>query len=294
MSADLDTFKTFMDIPETDDSQNEILNLYLNAVYALFNSLSGVEFGDTASTYTHEAHSGKGEPLLWLKHKPVVTITEISSERIPAIKIRNTSSDAARATIDVDVSAHYLYYTIIGGTNATARTGIDLTAAATDTMAELIAVINALDNGWDAVIYDTALNSIPSTELVEVKGLNCGVPRGGGDATYKELDIPGTPLDGYRIEIESQSQIYLPGGWPKGVNNIFVSYTAGYTTGSSGTLPDDLSLGILIGAQALYVRGEEQGFGASSFSSGSLRVNYGKWLPDYSLEMLSRYSGGII
>lgn len=289
MIADLDTFKTFMDIPETDDSNNELLNLYLNAVDALFNNLCDVEFDST--TYTHEMHNGEGEPRLWLDHKPVTAITQISAERIPAIKIRNTSSDAQRATIDVDVSAQELSYTIIGGTNATAKTAIDLTAAATDTLSELVTAINALGKGWDAAIYDTDLNSILSTELLEVMGLNCGVPRRGGNATYKELDVPGTPLGEYRIEIESQGQIYRSGGWPKGVNNIIVSYTAGYTTGSSGTIPDDLVLAVLIAAQALYVRGSEEGFGASSFSNGSLRVNYGDWLPDYSLKMLSHYGG---
>jgi hypothetical protein len=285
MIADLDTFKTSLDIPETDDSQNEILNIYLNAVDGLFNKLCDREFDST--TYTHEEHNGDGGKRLWLKHIPVTQILQISTERIPAIKIKNTTSDAARATIDVDVSAELLYYTIIGGTSATARTSIDLTDAGSDTLAELVSTIDALGSGWDAEMYDTDLNSIPSTELLEVMGLNCGVPRRGGAAVFRELDIPGDPLaDGFRIDNAEMGTIYSTRGFWNGINNIIVSYVAGYT---AATMPSDLKLGVLAGAAALYARGEEDGFGAEDFNQGTLEVNYADWLPDYTLNMIQSY-----
>ena len=284
MIVDLDTLKTFMGIPETDDSENELLNIYLQGVDSLFNDLCDYEFDST--TYTHELHNGGGQRL-WLKHIPVTAITQLSTERIPAIKIKNTSSDAARCTIDVDVSASYLYYAIVGGTNATARTGIDLAAAATDTLAELVTAIDALGKGWDAEIYDTDLNSIPSSELLEVMGLNCGVPRGGGAATWKYLDIPGTPLGGeFRLESEEEGMIYCPSGFPSGINNVIVTYTAGY---SSTTMPRSLKLAVCAGAQALYNKGEEDGFGVQGFTIGALRLSYADWLPDITLQAMSRY-----
>jgi len=284
MIADLDTFKTFMDIAETDDSQNELLNLFLNAVDGLFNELCDREFDSTS--YTHEMHNGKGGPRLWLKHIPVTAIAEISASRIPALKIKNTISDAARCTIDMDVSAETLSWAIVGGASA-ASDDFDLTAAAYDTLAELVTGINALGSGWSAEVYDTDLNSIPSTELLEVMGLNCGVPRGGGDATFKELDIPGTPLDGsFRIEDAEMGMIFYAPGFTKGIQNVMASYTAGY---SATTMPSDLKMGVLAGSQALYLRNAEDGFGASSFSGGGLNMRYGEWLPDISLKMIAKY-----
>jgi hypothetical protein len=284
MIVDLDTFKTFMDIAETDDSQNELLNIYLNAVDALFNELCDREFDSTS--YTHEEHNGDGGKRLWLKNIPITAITQISSERIPAIKVKNTTSDAARCTIDVDVSAQTLSHAIAGGSSA-ATGSFDLTNASYDTLAELVTGINAIGSGWTAEIWDTDLNSIPSTELLEVMGLNCGVPRGGGDAVFSELDIPGTPLgDEYRIENGNMGQIYFPNGWPRGVNNVWVSYTAGY---SATTMPHPLKMGVLAGCSALYQRGEEDGFGVSGFSEGALRVKYGEWLPDITLQMIDKY-----
>lgn len=288
MIATLAEFKIVLGMAETDDSQDKLLNLYLNAVDTLFDTLCDCEFSSTA--YTHELINGDGGKRIWLKHKPVTAITQISAERIAGIRIKNTTSGASRATIDVDVSEETLTHTLVVGVTTTTA-AIDLTAAATDTLSELITAINALGNGWSAEIDDTDLNGLPSTELLEVQGLNCAAPRRGGDATFKDLDVPGNPLDGeYRIDIASTGMIYKSGGWPRGINNVIASYTAGYTTGASGTVPADLKMAVLIGAQALYVRGEEDGFGASSFSQGELQVKYGDWLPDFTLEILNTYS----
>ena len=284
MIATLDEFKIFLDIPETDDSEEDILNQYLNAVDILFNELCDREFDET--TYTHEEHNGDGGKRLWLKHIPVTAIIQLSTERIPAIRIKNTTSGASRATIDVDVSAQTLTHTLVSGATTTTAS-IDLTAVATDTLSELITAINALGNGWSAEIDDTDLNGLPSTELLEVMGLNCGVPRRGGDATFKDLDIPGNPLDGeFRVDDANMGTIYNTRGFWSGVNNIIVSYTAGY---SATTMPSDLKLGVLAGAAALYARGDEDGFGAEDFNQGTLEVNYADWLPDYSLNMIASY-----
>jgi hypothetical protein len=272
MIATLAEFKIHMDIAETDDSQDVLLNQYLTAVDGLFNALADYEFDST--TYVNQEYNGTGGPRLWLKHIPVTAITQISTGRIPAIRIKNTSSDAQRATIDIDVSAELLYYAIIGGTNATVRTSIDLTDAGSDTLAELITTINALGKGWSAEIAETSLNSILSTELVEVMGLNCGVPRRGGSAQLQDLEIPDTPLGAeIRIEDPEMGTLNYPGGFPKGINNVIVSFTAGYT---SATMPNELKVAVMVGAQALYIRGEEDGFGVTNFSIGALMANSGR------------------
>lgn len=278
MIATLDDLKVLMGIPERDDSEDELLSLYLDPVDSLFNLLCDREFDSIR--YTHEEYYGIGGKRLWLRNIPVTSIVQLSTSRLPAIKIKNTSSDAASATVTVDVSAKTIALTVAGGANASTST-TDLTGAPNDTLSELVAVIDALGNGWDAEIYDTDLNSVPSIELLEVMALNCGVPRGGGAASWKELDIPGTPLGGeFRIENANMGTILFTAS----VDYAIVSYVAGYST-----MPNDLAMGVLAGAQALYMRGEEDGFGAKNFSDGTLRVSYGDWLPDISLKMIEKY-----
>ena len=284
MIATLPELKIAMDIPETDDSQDTLLNQYLTAVDGVFNDLADYEFDST--TYTNELYNGTGGQRLWLRNIPVTALIQISAERIPAIMIKNTTSGAARATIDIDVSAQTLTHTLVSGVTTTTA-AISLVDSASDTLSELVTTINALGNGWSAEIDDTDLNGLPSTELLEVMGLNCGVPRRGGDAEFKDLDIPGEPLgDEFRIEDPEMGTIFYWRGFHKGINNIIVTYTAGYTV---TTMPTALKQAVLQGAKALYDRGEEDGFGASNFSQGELMVKYAEWLPDYTLTILERY-----
>jgi len=283
MIATRDQFKILMDIAETDDSQNDLLDLYLNAVDALFNKLCGYEFDST--DYTNDEYNGDGGQYLWLRNIPVTAISQISTSRLAAIEVKNTTTDASSATINIDVSAQTLAHAIVGGASA-ASGSIDLTDSGSDTLAELVTTIDALGSGWDAQMLDTNLNSVPSTELLEVLGLNVGKPRSGGDASYKPLDIPGTPADDVKIDDATNGRLYRSSGFSSGINNITVSYTAGYT---SSTMPDDVTLAGLAGAQALYQRGEEDGFGANDFSDGSLSVKYGEWLPDLTLRTIAQH-----
>lgn len=68
--------------------------------------------------------------------------------QVPAISVyHDESASATAATVEVTDST--LELVITGGTNA-GTDSIDLTAAASDTMAELVSVINALAKGWVA------------------------------------------------------------------------------------------------------------------------------------------------
>ena len=146
--------------------------------------------------------------------------------------------------------------------------------------------INALGDGWTAEIYNTSLNSILSIELLEAMGVFVGVGRDGGSAEYRDFDIPDTPISDYRIISPNTGEVYSNSGFSGGINNVIASYTAGY---SSTTMPHDLKLGCLAAAQALYQRGFENGFGVNGFSEGTLRLTYGQWLPDISLQMVDKY-----
>ena len=160
MIATLDELKIFLDMAETDDSMNQTLNQYLNAVDTLFNERCDREFDSTP--YINQMYNGTGGKRLWLRHIPVTAIAQISDTRVPGIRIKNTTSGAARATIDISVSAQTLTHTLVSGSTTTTAP-IDLTDAASDILSELITVINALGNGWEAEIYDTDLNGLPST-----------------------------------------------------------------------------------------------------------------------------------
>ncbi len=67
-----------------------------------------------------------------------------------AFTIHNTAGDATSATVEIDTAADEIYLIVVGGASAS-NTTLDLTAAANDTITELVAVINALGFAWVAV-----------------------------------------------------------------------------------------------------------------------------------------------
>ena len=67
-----------------------------------------------------------------------------------AFTIYNSAADATSATVEIDTAADEMYLIVIGGADAS-NTTLDLTAAAHDTITELVAVINALGFSWVAV-----------------------------------------------------------------------------------------------------------------------------------------------
>jgi len=71
---------------------------------------------------------------------------------------------------------------------------------------------------------------------------------------------------------EGRGQIYLPGGFRRGNNNIFVTYTAGY---SSTTMPDDLKLAVKIFVKTLYSKWKDETWNLGGYKIGDITMYFG-------------------
>jgi hypothetical protein len=124
-------------------------------------------------------------------------------------------------------------------------------------MSTLAAAVDALGNGWNAEVIDSAnYGSWSSDELLIKWNSDCL------DETYAYLEIPATYLRGYEIDTDN-GYIHYPGGFAQGIRNIIVDYTAGYST-----IPDDLEEACLEIVNYLWKNYDEKRWGKISRSEG--------------------------
>jgi hypothetical protein len=278
MIVGLNTAKIMLDIPPTDSSRDDLLNVYVNGMDALFNLLCDREFDSGAVTY--ELHDG-GRSSIRVKNPPITVAPRVSVGRRSAIKIKNTSLDATAATASVDMANGKINLIVDGGAN---DDDSDVDFSTYTTLSAVVTQIVAVGKGWDAEIYDTDLNDIKSVALL--RGIvSCGSQRNQSSVSYEYLEIPADPVNIGRWN-PTTGQIYREGGFPSGIQNVAVSYTGGY---SSTTMPHDLKMAVLAGIKALYDKGEEGGFGLNGFSQDGLNIRYAEWLPEITLNALNDY-----
>lgn len=166
-----------------------------------------------SAEYTHERYDG-GEKKIFLKNWPVSEVTQISSGKINAIRIRYTSTTAYNAYVIVSTLGVTL---VVDGTASV----VDLTFATNTTLLAMATAINAVA-GWTATVAATTYNSYPSTQIFRKLNrfaLNQDI----------YLEIPDEPIDGYEVEYES-GILRLASGFIWGWRNIFVTYMGGYVT----------------------------------------------------------------
>lgn len=234
-------------------------------------------------SYVHQLYSGDGTRYLRLRNWPITVLSSIAFSKRPVIQIRNTSSDATRALVNVDVADQELRLSVIGGTNAGVSSAIDLTASGSDTIAELITTANALGKGWDAVIVNSVFEDMLSTELLEVKGLNVANIEDSGSPSYEDLFAPD-PLSQVDVN-EATGMAYMPGGWPVGNRNIMASYTGGFST-----IPGDLKGVVLRMVKMIFDKVQESGDGMKSINvSGGVSLAYLDELPKRMQDTLDKY-----
>ena len=175
---------------------------------------------------------------------------------------------------------------VSGGANASSN---ELALADYTTLSAMVTAINALGSGWTAVIYDSDLNSIASSQLCPCMAKYCGA-RANTTAGYEHLEIPAEPIHDFRFDTNS-GEIFYPSGFPNGYQNVYIGYTAGY---SAAAMPYDLEMAILIAVKSVYDRRNEETFNVSEFSLGHLRVKYADVLPPETIATLNRYKRMVV
>lgn len=201
------------------DAPDALVESLINAATDVIEQFCRRKF---AAREYREFQDGPGDAWLLLKQRPIVTVRRVITERIGAFWITYSLPNASQAEVNVseDGTTMTLRSVVLG---SVVTNTITLTAAASDTLAELAAVITALA-GWTAHVASDTYGGWRSSNLWPVAGLYCL-------GTQQMLEIAGAPETTFSIhwdagELRSRSK------WPSGHQNILVEYRAGYEAGN--------------------------------------------------------------
>jgi len=253
-----------------------------------------------ASGKHQQLYSGSGRDTLRLRNFPVTSVARVSVGRISAFSVSNSSSDAKEATVSNDLTN--LTFKVYGGTNDT-ESSPDTVTIGSNTVAQLVVLINALGNGWTATASGGS-DAWKGTELFKIESSGClriAVSLYAPVEAEEDIRLDGTAgllRRGFGTEpwFQRRRRTHLPahipyvaalGGdiWPEGQLNIFVDYTAGYST-----IPFDLEMLCNELAATIMRAGardsaltSETGAGYSYSASGAL------WMTDGFRERLNAH-----
>jgi hypothetical protein len=206
-----------------------------------------------STTYTLEKYNGTGTKYLALKNYPILEIHLLSIGIYDAIKIYNTNKNTYAS---VSITSTGVTLNRDGSTDST------ITFSSQATLSAMVIAINAVGNGWIAELCSSEYASYKSSFLIKKMGLSTI------DSDFVSLVIPSRSLDDFEV-YENRGIIYSPTGFPRGINNINVTYTAGYTSYS-----DDLTYAIKILTKQNYEKYNNQTYGLDSYRIGDVSYNF--------------------
>jgi hypothetical protein len=102
---------------------------------------------------------------LVVRNQPILYVEGIYLHTQPALRLVNAAANMVQALAWI-APDRKLYLKVVGGASSGTQT-IDLTASATDTLAELVTAVNALATGWTASLVSGKTGYEPCTDLVE-------------------------------------------------------------------------------------------------------------------------------
>lgn len=253
-------------------SDSTLLSDLKEAAEALVSRYCKRTFESTA--YTLEKYDGTGTQNLFLKNYPITALTRLVLGTTEAIKVHNTNT---HSEVSVSVSSTGITLSRDGSTDAT------LTFANYPTMATMAAAISAAGNGWSGEVISSLYNSFKSSYLLTRYGANAM------DSNRVYLYMPYEDAEDDFEVYEEQGRIFLPGGFPLGRNNVFVSYTAGY---DAATMPEDLKLAVKILTQSFYEKTKSDSWSLVKYQTGDIMEQFAATAKDMPAEVeliLSRY-----
>ena len=216
-----------------------------------------------------EYYDGEGGKYIILNNYPITALIRICIGRRYAIRIKNTSTYTSAT---VSITSTGLVFTKNDVSDST------ITFADNATMSEMVTAINALDGGWSAVLESSDYTNFKSSELVRMFGRNVIH----NNEIY--LEMPEEAIDDFEV-IPNRGELYRPMGWPEGINNVFVKFTAGYST-----MPERLKLGVKIACKHIYQKRKEEMFGIVNYGIGDINIHIEKGdMPKEALAILSKF-----
>lgn len=209
-----------------------------------------------STAYRLERYDG-GNQIINLFNYPVTAVDRVAISTLNVIRIMN-SNDYSTATVSVNTDGLRL---VLDGTADTT-----ITFALNATMSAVVAAVNALGNGWSAELASSIYGNFKSTELIPVYGQNVI------NSNWVDLHKTDDPEDDFFVDI-AKGQIRKHSGWPFGFRNVYVDYTAGY---SSSNMPKDLQLAVKIIVQFIYNKKDDDSFGVSEYRAHNIWASFDK------------------
>lgn len=230
-----------------------------------------------STSYKLEEYSGRGRDVINLNQYPATIVDRVAIGTIDAVIIYNTATSTS-ASVSVDSTGLRL---VLDGT-----ADVTVIFASYTTLTTLVAAVNALGSGWVASLVTSSLGSYKSTELLPRSAANCI------NSNRVYLYMPDDAESDVQVDL-NRGQLVFPFNAPPGFKNIYVDYTAGY---SSSTMPDDLKLAVMMIVSYLYEQAKQNSFGMDTWNVGTSGTTGFRMImdkkndfPKEALNILGRY-----
>ena len=235
-----------------------------------------------STEYRRDRYDGNNSRLLQLRNYPISNVARVAINTENVISIRNTRSGTICSVsvneLGIKLNVDWVVTTLLFSAYATLTLVVD--------------AINARSaDGWVASLSSPGRASMRSDEIIETFGQNAR------ENSVIYLSIPYQPEYGFEV-ISDAGQIDFYAGFPGGIRNIFVDYTAGYAVAATAGVPDmpeDLKLGIKILLKHVYQRRDEEAFGLDGYSVSGVSMSFNKeGIPVEARKLLSRYKRNLL
>lgn len=259
ITSDIESGDPSQIVSSIKDSTETLVSEYCNRIFE-------------ETSYICERYDGNNKGILTLKNFPVTAVDKVSIGTLDVIQISN-SNQTSTASVSATTTGLRL---VLDGTADTS-----ITYAANTTMTAIVNAVNALGNGWAARLNSSIYGNFKSTEIIPRYGLNAI------DTNWVDLSMVDDPLDEFDVYLE-RGQILKYGGWPKGIRNIYVDYTAGFT---SDNMPNDLKLAVKILVKFFYNKMDDDSYGVEEYRAHNLWTSFNKeeTIPKEAKMILMRY-----
>ena len=171
-----------------------------------------------ASTSYASWVDGKGETWLYLPQAPLTAVQRVSVDTVNGLSITNGTTTHSLATVAVTSTGVETRHYDSAGT----LVSNSATFASNATLTLMAAAITAFGGGWSASVSDTSLGSRRAATLRP-----CGHRDALGVTNY--LAVADDPLDDFTTD-DNGGMIESSATFAEGNQNVYVEYTAGYST----------------------------------------------------------------
>lgn len=178
-------------------------------------------------------YNGTGTKTMYLTHYPVTAVARVAIGRVNALEVEYDGT-GTMATVEVQDDLIRLSIDSSGTHSST-----DLTFAVNATITAMATAITA-ETGWTASALASFVNH-PSTNLAPMPGQ-------WAKDNKITLELPDQAETAYEVR-ESGMLVFRFGTWPRGLNNVYVRFTAG-----EATIPAGLKLAVTEAVVAAYQR----------------------------------------